>query len=168
MSAQRAESEGTVNLRPIGIIHTPFKTTEGMPIQPSGAKGVRGRVEILPEFVEGLADLDGFSHVTLLYHFHKSRDYTLTVVPFMDTEPRGVFATRAPRRPNPIGLSTVRLIRVEGNILHVENVDILDGTPLLDIKPYVPEFDHQEGYRSGWLDNAQGKSRTKKADDRFG
>ncbi len=168
MTKRRGETQGTLKLQPIGIIHTPYNTTQGMPIQPSGAKGVRAHIEIFPEFVEGLADLDGFSHVTLLYHFHESKDYKLKVVPFMDTKPRGVFATRAPKRPNPIGLSTVRLLRVEGNILHVENVDILDGTPLLDIKPYVPEFDHEKGYRSGWLQQAKGRSRTKKADDRFG
>jgi len=154
--------------RPIGTIHTPFKDAAGMPIQPSGAKGVRGRVEIFPEFAEGLKDLDGFSHITLLYHLHRSRDPKLIVIPYMDTEPRGVFATRAPSRPNAIGLSTVRLVNVEGNILHVENVDILDGTPLLDIKPYVPEFDDQDGFRAGWLEKARGRVRGKKADDRFG
>ncbi len=138
-----------------------------MPIQPSGAKGVRGHIEVFPEFVEGLKDLDGFSHITLLYHFHRSTDFKLTVIPFMDTEPRGLFATRAPKRPNPVGLSTVRLIKVDGNLVHIENVDILDGTPLLDIKPYVPEFDHQEGYRRGWLEKAGDGVQEKKSDDRF-
>ncbi len=138
-----------------------------MPIQPSGARGIKGQIEIFAEFVEGLKDLDGFSHITLLYHFHKVKESRLTVVPFMDTKPRGVFSTRAPKRPNPIGLSTVRLIKTEGNILHVENVDILDGTPLLDIKPYVPEFDDQDGYRTGWLEKAKGRVGGKKSDDRF-
>jgi tRNA-Thr(GGU) m(6)t(6)A37 methyltransferase TsaA len=156
-----------MNYSPIGTIHTPFKNVEGMPIQPSGAKGIRGHIDILPEFVEGLKDLDGFSHIVLLYHFHEGKESKLTVVPFMDTVPRGVFATRAPKRPNPIGLSVVKLIGIEENIVHIENVDILDGTPLLDIKPYVREFDHEEKIRVGWLEKARGRSRSKKADDRF-
>ena len=156
-----------MELRPIGTIYSPFEKTEGMPIQPSGAKGVRGHIEILPEFAAGLKDLDGFSHIVLVYHLHEAKDFNLTVVPFLDTEERGVFATRAPRRPNPIGLSVVRLAGIKGNIVHIENVDILDGTPLLDIKPYGPEFDHQEEIRTGWLEKARGKSRDKKSDDRF-
>ena len=138
-----------------------------MPIQPAGADGVRGTIELLPEFVEGLKDLDGFSHVTLLYHLHRARDARLTVVPFMDTVPRGVFATRAPRRPNPIGLSTVRLVGIEGNVLTIENVDMLDGTPLLDIKPYSPEFDARTDVRIGWLEAARGRARGARSDDRF-
>ncbi len=147
--------EGIV-YRSIGVIHTPFKELENMPIQPSGAAGVRGTVELFPEFADGLKDLDGFSHLILLYHFHESRGYKLIVTPFLDSEPRGVFATRAPKRPNPIGLSIVRLVQVRGYTLDIENVDILDGTPLLDIKPYVPEFDHQENCRIGWLEKAKG------------
>ena len=107
-----------------------------MPIQPSGAKGVAGTIEISPDFIEGLKDLDGFSHIILIYHFHLSKEYTLSVKPFMDDKLRGVFATRAPRRPNPIGISVVKLIKVEPrNLLYTENLDIIDGTPLLDIKP---------------------------------
>jgi tRNA (adenine37-N6)-methyltransferase len=153
--------------RPIGIIHTPFKELENMPIQPSGAEGIRGTVEIFPEFAEGLKDLDGFSHVILLYRFHESRGYKLIVTPFLDSEPRGVFATRAPKRPNPIGLSIVSLVQVRGSSLEIKNADILDGTPLLDIKPYVPEFDHQENCRIGWLEQARGKVRNKRSDKRF-
>ena len=138
-----------------------------MPIQPSGAAGVRGTVELFPEFADGLKDLDGFSHLILLYHFHESRGYKLIVTPFLDSEPRGVFATRAPKRPNPIGLSIVRLVQVRGYTLDIENVDILDGTPLLDIKPYVPEFDHQENCRIGWLEQVRGMAKAKKSDDRF-
>ncbi len=138
-----------------------------MPIQPAGAAGVQGTVEVWPEFVEGLKDLEGFSHIILLYHFHRAREVRLTVVPFMDSEPHGVFATRAPKRPNPIGLSVVRLIRVERNVLYIENVDILDGTPLLDIKPYVPEFDPLPVERVGWLERAKGKVQGKRSDDRF-
>ena len=153
--------------RPIGIIHTPFKEVENMPIQPSGAAEICGTVELFPEFAEGLKDLDGFSHLILLYHFHESRGYKLIVTPFLDSEPRGVFATRAPKRPNPIGLSIVRLVRIQGSTLDIENVDILDGTPLLDIKPYVPEFDHQEDCRIGWLEQVQRMVKTKRSDDRF-
>ena len=154
--------------RPIGIIHTPFQELENMPIQPSGAAGTRGTVDLFPEFAEGLKDLGGFSHVILLYHFHKSRGYKLIVTPFLDSEPRGLFATRAPKRPNPIGLSTVKLLQIRGGSLDIENVDILDGTPLLDIKPYVPEFDQQQACRIGWLEQARGKVRNKRSDERFG
>ncbi len=120
--------------KPIGRIHTPFTEKKGMPIQPSGAEGVAGSVTVFAEYQSGLSDLDGFSHIILLYVFNRSEGFSLKVVPFMDTEERGVFSTRAPRRPNPIGLSVVRLHRIEDGVLHIENVDILDGTPLLDIK----------------------------------
>jgi tRNA-Thr(GGU) m(6)t(6)A37 methyltransferase TsaA len=158
-----------ITYRPIGTIHTPFKETRGMPIQPTGAQGVQGTVELAPEYAPGLRDLDAFSHVVLLYHLHLSEGYSLTVTPFMDDTPRGLFATRAPRRPNPIGLSVVRLVRVEGATLHVENVDVVDGTPLLDLKPFVPVFDapDSEGIRLGWLADNAGKSFEMKADDRF-
>ena len=124
--------------QPIGIIHTPFSRPEGMPIQPAGAVGITGSVEVLEQFRPGLKDLDGFSHIILLYQFHRSQGFSLEIVPFLDSKPRGVFATRAPKRPNPIGLSVVHLLRIEHNILYIENVDILDRTPLLDIKPYIP------------------------------
>ncbi|WP_028319526.1 tRNA (N6-threonylcarbamoyladenosine(37)-N6)-methyltransferase TrmO [Desulfobulbus elongatus] len=152
---------------PIGIIHSPFKELTGMPIQPAGAAGVQGTVEIFAEYRPGLKDLEGFSHLILLYHFHRSRDCSLHVVPFMDTEPRGVFATRAPSRPNPIGLSIVRLDRVEDGLLQIRNVDVLDGTPLLDIKPYVPEFDAHVQVRTGWLETARKTVSDQKSDDRF-
>ncbi|MBU1138246.1 MAG: tRNA (N6-threonylcarbamoyladenosine(37)-N6)-methyltransferase TrmO, partial [Proteobacteria bacterium] len=138
---------------PIGVIHTPFQTIEGMPIQPAAASGVQGTVEVFEAFAEGLKDIDGFSHLILLYHFHQSRGYNLQVVPFMDSCTRGLFATRAPRRPNPIGFSIVRLLKVEGRYLQVDNIDVLNDTPLIDIKPYVPVFDAQEQVRSGWLEN---------------
>jgi len=153
--------------RPIGVIHSPFTELAGMPIQPAGAVGVVGTAVLYPEFTPGLQDLDGFSHIILLYHLHRVEAASLMVTPFLDSRPRGVFATRAPRRPNPIGLSVVRLVRVEHNILHLVNVDILDGTPLLDIKPYVPEFDHQPETRTGWLAEAKGQVQNKKSDDRF-
>ena len=156
-----------ISYRPIGFAHTPFKEIEGMPIQPTGAAGVQGSLKILPEFSEGLQDIEGFSHLILLYHFHNVQAASLTVTPFLDNRPHGVFATRAPKRPNPIGLSIVRLLRREANILHVENIDLLDGTPLLDVKPYVPEFDHQPVERVGWLAQAEGKVHHKKSDGRF-
>jgi tRNA-Thr(GGU) m(6)t(6)A37 methyltransferase TsaA len=153
--------------QPIGIVHSPFQSIEGMPIQPSGAAGTTGTIRIRSEFAPGLKDLEGFSHIILLYHFHQVRDYQLQVTPFLDTQSRGVFATRAPKRPNPIGLSIVRLLRVEENILHVENIDVLDGTPVLDVKPYVPEFDRPPAERVGWLEQAKGQVRSKRSDDRF-
>ena len=156
-----------IQFRPIGVIHTPFTSLKGIPIQPAGASSVRGDVDVFPEFAEGLKDLDGFSHIMLLYHFHQAAQPKLIVTPFLDSQPRGVFATRAPVRPNNIGLSVVRLVSVEGHTLHVENVDILDGTPLLDIKPYVPEFDHHPAERVGWLEQARGMVQNLKADDRF-
>jgi tRNA-Thr(GGU) m(6)t(6)A37 methyltransferase TsaA len=156
-----------ITYHPIGTIHTPHTTREGMPIQPTGAKGVRGTIDIFPEYAEGVVDLDGFSHIILLYHLHKSSNYQLTVTPFLDTRPHGVFATRAPKRPNPIGLSIIKLIKVEENTLTIEDVDILDGTPLLDIKPYVPEFDSPEDIRIGWLEPARGEISGKRSDDRF-
>lgn len=140
---------------PIGIIHSPFLEPEGMPNQPSRAAGVKGTVEVFQEFRPGLRDLEGFSHIILLFHFHRSRGCDLAVVPFMDSVPRGVFATRAPRRPNAIGLSIVRLNSIEEGVLHIQNVDILDGTPLLDIKPYVPEFDAPADAHTGWIEKAR-------------
>jgi tRNA (adenine37-N6)-methyltransferase len=157
----------TIEYDPIGIIRTPFQTTEGMPIQPKAASGVQGTVEIFEDYAEGLQDIDGFSHLILLYHFHRSHGYKLQVVPFMDTCTRGLFATRAPRRPNSIGLSIVRLLKVEGRYLQVENIDILNDTPLLDIKPYVPVFDAQEQVRSGWVENEGRDVSQQRADCRF-
>jgi tRNA-Thr(GGU) m(6)t(6)A37 methyltransferase TsaA len=156
-----------IEFKPIGVILTPFKEVDNMPIQTTGAAGIGGTVEVFPEYADGLKDLEGFSHILLLYHFHGTEEAKLTVTPFLDSEPRGVFATRAPTRPNPIGLSVVRLIRVEGATLHVENVDILDGTPLLDIKPYVPDFDHHPADRTGWLERTKSKVREKRSDRRF-
>jgi tRNA-Thr(GGU) m(6)t(6)A37 methyltransferase TsaA len=161
------EAGGFVDCKPIGIIRSPFSRREGMPIQPTGARGVAGRVEIDPAYVNGLDDLDGFSHIILLYHFHASEGFELTVVPFMDSVPRGLFATRAPRRPNPIGLSIVRLLRVEGAVLHIEDLDILDGTPLLDIKPYVPDFDSRSAVQTGWLQRTSAAVSTQRSDKRF-
>ena len=157
----------TIKYEPIGIIQTPFKIPEGMPIQPAGAEGVKGTIEIFAEYEDGLKDLAGFSHIILLYHFHRSKGVNLHVVPFMDSQSRGVFSTRAPKRPNHIGLSLVRLRKVDGRTLHIENADILNGTPLLDIKPYVPEFDEATSVRTGWLENARKTVSERKSDKRF-
>jgi len=153
--------------RSIGTIHSPFSDRKGMPIQPAGAAGVRGTVAVEPEFQAGLADLDGFSHIIVLYHFHQSEGFELAVVPFMDSETHGLFATRAPRRPNGIGLSVLKLLGVQDGVLAVENIDILDGTPLLDIKPFVPEFDMAVDVKTGWLAGSATGVLNRKADDRF-
>jgi tRNA-Thr(GGU) m(6)t(6)A37 methyltransferase TsaA len=153
--------------KPIGVIHTPFKEPRGTPIQPGRSSGAEGTIEIYPEFVRGLTDLEGFSHITVVYHFHLSSGFELTVTPFLDTKPRGLFSTRAPRRPNPIGISVVRLIGVSKNILNIENVDMVDGTPLLDIKPYVRDFDSTDDYRIGWLQDRIHLEGRDAADDRF-
>jgi tRNA-Thr(GGU) m(6)t(6)A37 methyltransferase TsaA len=156
-----------IRFNPIGVIHTPFKNLEGMPIQPSGASGIKGVVEVFEEYRPGLKDLEGFSHIILLYHFHGSSGFKLRVVPFLDSQPRGLFSTRAPKRPNPIGLSIVQLDRIENGMVYIQNVDILDNTPLLDIKPYVPEFDAPEKVRTGWLEKARKAASMKSSDDRF-
>ena len=159
-----------IEYKPIGVIHSPFKEPAGMPIQPLGARGVEGRVEVAPAYEEGLQDLSGFSHIILLYHFHRSQGYRLRVTPFLDDEPRGLFATRAPRRPNSIGLSVVRLLRVAGTTLYIANVDMLDGTPLLDIKPYVPDFNAilaDEEIRTGWLEHRSDRADRHRSDHRF-
>ncbi len=136
--------------RPIGIIHSPFKDTDGTPRQPTAGKGVEGIIEIEPQYIDGLSDLGGFSHIILIYHFHLSVDYSLKIKPFRHNHIRGVFATRSPRRPNPIGLSIVRLVKVDGGKIYVKDLDVVDGTPLLDIKPYIPD-DNRKVRRIGWL-----------------
>jgi tRNA-Thr(GGU) m(6)t(6)A37 methyltransferase TsaA len=157
----------SITYTPIGTIHSPFQEKADMPIQPTGAAGVTGKIELLEEYTEGLADLDGFSHIILLYHFHRSEEFNLKVVPFMDREQRGLFSTRAPNRPNPIGLSIVQLDRIEENILHICNVDVLDGTPLLDIKPYIPEFDAQNNVSTGWFKQSRETVSQYRSDERF-
>jgi tRNA (adenine37-N6)-methyltransferase len=156
-----------IQYQPIGVIHTPFTDLKGMPIQPTSAAAAKGTVELLPEYHAGLKDLDGFSHIILLYHFHKSRGYDLQLVPYLDTREHGVFATRAPKRPNPIGLSVVRLLGIEQGVLLIEHIDVLDGTPLLDIKPYIPDFQSCEKVRTGWLEEVDRSVATAVSDDRF-
>jgi tRNA-Thr(GGU) m(6)t(6)A37 methyltransferase TsaA len=138
-------------LKPIGVIHTPFKNKHQTPIQPTRSDAI-GKVELEPEYSAGLTDVDGFSHLYLIYYFHKSTGYELVVKPFLDDRQRGLFATRYPARPNSIGISIVRLLAREENTLTVGEVDVLDGTPLLDIKPYVPDFDERDNVSTGWYD----------------
>lgn len=138
--------------RPIGTICSEHVSAQATPIQPVYAKDCKGRVEIFPEFAEGLRDLEGFSHVYLIYHFHQAESPRLVVTPFLQDTERGVFSTRHPCRPNPIGLSVVELLRCQGNVLYFEGADILDGTPLLDIKPFTSKFDRIEPTRNGWQD----------------
>ena len=154
-------------MQPIGKISSPFKDLVDMPIQPKGAADIEGRVIIEKKYEQGLADLEGFSHIYLLYEFHLAKREELTVVPFMDDQPRGVFATRSPLRPNHIGLSIVELVKREGNELVIRGVDVLDGTPLLDLKPYIHQFDFVEKSRSGWCSAAAEDVRQKKSDGRF-
>ncbi len=139
-------------MRPIGVIRTPFTELRGMPIQPAFSQAV-GQVEVLPEYAEGLQDLEAFSHVILIYALHRAEGCAMRVKPYLDDEARGLFATRHPCRPNPIGLSTVRLVGRHGAVLEVTGIDVLDGTPLLDIKPYVPDFDAKTDARAGWYDS---------------
>jgi tRNA-Thr(GGU) m(6)t(6)A37 methyltransferase TsaA len=154
-----------LSIRPIGVIETPFQDPAGTPIQPSRAKGTFGTVRVQEEFAKGLQDLAGFERIWLIYWLHKAPEGRLLVTPFLDNTRRGVFATRAPARPVPIGISAVRLLRVRGSVLDIAEVDILDGTPLLDVKPYVPEFDSYPSIKAGWFDESN--SRRRLADDRF-
>jgi len=156
-----------IQFAPIGMIHSPSKEPKGTPIQSIAAKGIEGTVEIFQEFAGGLKDLNGFSHIMLICHFHLSKDPSLEVKPFLDDQTRGIFSTRAPNRPNPIGISIVQLINIEENILRVKDLDIIDGTPLLDIKPYVPEFDIRDATKNGWLEKNIGKLSKLKDDGRF-
>lgn len=136
-------------MKPIGVIHSPFTEKDQTPIQPTRSQAI-GQVEVAQEFTEGLQDIEGLSHIILLYVFHQSVGYSLLVKPFLDDHQHGLFATRYPHRPNPIGISIVRLLSRRDNILEIEGVDVLDGTPLLDIKPYVPDFDVRSGAKVGW------------------
>jgi tRNA-Thr(GGU) m(6)t(6)A37 methyltransferase TsaA len=153
--------------KPIGVVHSPFKEPRDVPIQSAAARGVTGYVEVAREYVEGLRDVEGFSHLILVYHCHLAQDYSLLVKPFLDDSLHGVFSTRAPSRPNPVGVSIVRLTKKEENILHIQDVDIIDGTPLLDIKPFVPHFDQRETEKIGWLTEKIDKMHSRRDDGRF-
>ncbi len=155
-----------ISISPIGIAHTPFTGPEGMPIQAAFSDAV-GMVEIYADYVDGLQDIAGFDYLMLLYHFHMASRESLRVTPFLDDQPRGVFATRAPTRPNRIGLSVVRLLKVAGNILEIGNVDIVSGTPVIDIKPYVPAFDSRVECGIGWFAQKLSGAEKVRADDRM-
>ncbi|WP_432468303.1 tRNA (N6-threonylcarbamoyladenosine(37)-N6)-methyltransferase TrmO [Agarivorans sp. Z349TD_8] len=154
-------------IQSIGVIHSPYQCLEDMPIQPKGASEVKGEIVLDPQYAEGLADLEGFSHIYLIYHFHKAIRTELRVTPFMDTQPRGVFSTRSPLRPNHIGMSVLEVSQVVGNRVYVQGIDILDGTPLLDIKPYIAKFDAVAQSRSGWLQASEQEIVNKRSDQRF-
>ncbi len=156
-----------INYNPIGIINTPFNSQEDMPIQGIGGKGIKATIEIYPEFTAGLKDLDGFSHIILLYHLHLVKNHALIVKPFMDDKQHGIFATRSPVRPNPIGMTVVRLTEIRDNLLIVEDIDIIDQTPLLDIKPCLPMIDDIQGLRLGWLTGKIDQFTDKRSDNRF-
>lgn len=156
-----------ITYQPIGIVHSPFKKPEGTPIQPLAAADVFATIEIFPQYSEGLKDLDGFSHIYVLFHMHLAKNKSLIVTPFLDTEQHGVFATRAPGRPNRIGISVVCLDKIEGNTLHVKNIDMLDGSPVLDIKPYISQFDFFETFKNGWFEKVNHKIEEQKDDGRF-
>ena len=149
------EGKLSMEIQPIGVIRTPFTSTAGMPRSTSQAAGIKGTVEVFQAYRAGLKDLDGFSHVILVWHFDRSEGFHLEVVPPKQTQTRGLFASRSPHRPNPIGLSIVKLDRIERGVLHVDSVDMLDGTPLLDIKPYIPASDSIPSARPGWLQRPQ-------------
>jgi tRNA-Thr(GGU) m(6)t(6)A37 methyltransferase TsaA len=156
-----------IQFRPIGVIRTPFPDIEGMPIQPDASARATGHVELIPCLADGLQDIDQFSHLTLIWYMHRAGEESLRVVPFLDDRPHGIFATRAPARPNPIGISVVRLLSVEDTRLHVEDLDMVDGTPLLDIKPYVPAFDDRSPARIGWYRGRLDRIDRTRSDRRF-
>lgn len=151
-----------VTCEPIGIIHTPFNDQASTPIQGVFAPDSTGEVEIFPQYVHGLKDIGGFSHLVLIYHFHLATGYSLLTKPFLDQESKGIFAIRHFKRPNHIGISIVRLDKVNGNLLEIGEVDMVDGTPLLDIKPYVPDFDNRLNVKNGWYEHAINKSEYEK------
>ena len=152
-----------IKFRPIGIIRTPFKDRDSVPSSTRKGKNSRGTIKIKDEFLEGLKDLPGFSHIVLVFHFHEIEDYKLYANPLLDDVKRSVFATRSPARPNPIGISIVRLEKVENQILYVSDLDMLDGTPLLDIKPYIPYWEPENEIKLGWLEGKIIRANIKKA-----
>jgi len=139
-------------LKQIGVVSSPHTDPSQTPIQPVFARGIKGTVTLAPQYRDGLRDLAGFSHLYVFYAFHRTEQTKLVVRPYLQDQDRGVFSTRAPCRPNKIGFSLVKLTSIEANVLHIEDVDMLDGTPVLDIKPYIARFDSRESVRSGWQD----------------
>jgi tRNA-Thr(GGU) m(6)t(6)A37 methyltransferase TsaA len=153
--------------KPIGIVHSPLKQPQGTPIQSLAGKDINGSIEVFSEYTDGLKDLEGFSHIILFYYFHLVKKTSLIAKPFLDDKSHGIFSIRGPCRPNPLGFSIVRLINIERSILHIKDLDVLDGTPLLDIKPYVPEFDKRENTRIGWMEKNISKLSSCTDDGRF-
>ncbi len=168
LAAARAAGGPGRRLRPIGVVRTPYAELAGMPLQTVAARGVRARVELLPELALAARDLDGFSHAWLITDLHRSSGFELEVVPFLDDARRSVLATRSPRRPNPLGLSLVSIVGVDGATIEIEEVDLLDGTPVLDVKPYVPLFDAREATRIGWFAQAAERVFETRSDARYG
>ncbi|AMC10405.1 tRNA-Thr(GGU) m(6)t(6)A37 methyltransferase TsaA [Lutibacter profundi] len=157
-----------ITLNVIGNIKTPWHTLQHMPIQPIGAKGIKGVVEVYPEFADGLKEIEGFSHIILIYQLHLVTKPQLEVIPFMDTKSKGVFATRSPKRPNKIGISTVEIEKVEGNKIYILDVDMITNSPLLDIKPFFEDFDNRFNTKKGWLSSKKNIDKFNfKSDDRF-
>lgn len=159
--------KGSVKYRPIGVIHSPFKSSKGTPIQPIVAQDSAAIIEVFAEYSDGLKDIEGFSHLMLFFQMHLAKKAQLKVIPFLDTCEHGIFATRSPSRPNPIGFSVVKLLRVEGRLLFVTEIDILDGTPLLDIKPFIAAFDNRDEVRMGWFESKVKNISEIKDDGRF-
>ncbi len=157
-----------IKFKSIGEIYSPYDEKAGIPIQPVSALGIHGCIVLKDKFIKGIKDLDGFSHIILIYYLHKTKKSSLRVKPFLDTNKRGIFSTRSPARPNHIGLSVVRLIGIQDNHLIIENVDILNGTPLLDIKPFIPEIDcYDSDYKIGWFTSKVEKLNEMRSDGRF-
>jgi tRNA-Thr(GGU) m(6)t(6)A37 methyltransferase TsaA len=156
-----------ISMHPVGTIHSPYRTIAEMPIQPVGARSAQGTVVVEAEYADGLEDIEGFSHLILIYQFHRVKGFDLKVKPFLDDRAHGLFATRAPRRPNAIGLSVVPLLSRDGNVLCVGSIDVLDGTPLLDIKPFVPDFDAPAVSSVGWLTGKLHRAEKMRSDGRF-
>ena len=157
-----------ITYEPIGVIHSYFKQKEDVPIQAALSEESKGQIEVYPQFQLGLKDLEGFSHIIPLYHFHLSKGFSLLNKPFLEEVEHGIFSIRAPKRPNPIGISIVKLEKIENNILYIKDVDIIDGTPLLDIKPYIPQFDAVETpIQTGWMQDNSKSVVDKRSDDRF-
>jgi tRNA-Thr(GGU) m(6)t(6)A37 methyltransferase TsaA len=156
-----------IEFSPIGIIHTPFKTVENIPIQPAAAQDSEGWIELFNDYKEGLSDLNGFSHIYVIFHLHKCQNFKLKVIPFLDTVERGIFSTRSPARPNPVGLSIVEIVSVSENIIRIKGIDMLDGSPLIDIKPYVPDFEISGKVKKGWFEGKEKIIPGKLSDGRF-
>lgn len=163
-----AMNKNNISLERIGIIKTPWLTPENMPIQPTGAKTVKGTIVLNENYVAGLKNLEEFSHIILIYQLHLIKEPKLEVIPFMDTEPKGIFATRSPKRPNKLGISIVEIEHINKNKIHILDVDMMNGSPLLDIKPFFEDFDNRFHTKKGWLAKKTNLDKENfKSDERF-